>query len=88
MLCQIAATINLYIQKKMDQYKDDREEVLMALRNQKCTVYDTRLITTEPQSKANAFYEAFNMNCPASFKRKNGKLIPETGMAQNGETQL
>lgn len=88
MLCQIAATINLYIQKNMNQYKDDREELLMSLRNQKCTVFETKVITSEPQSKANAFYDAFQINCPTSFKRKNESLIPENGIAQEGSNQM
>lgn len=80
MLCQIAATINLYIQQKMKQFPDDREELLMALRNQKCTVYNTKVITSESQSKANEFYKLFGIDCPASFKRKADKIIPEKSM--------
>lgn len=77
MLCQIAATINLYIQRVMKQSPENREDLLMALRNQKCTVYDSKILTSESQSKANEFYDAFAIDCPVALLRKDGKLIPE-----------
>lgn len=80
MLCQMAATINLYIQKKTNQLPDNREELLMALRNQKCIVYDTKVVTNEPQSKANEFYQTFDIECPASFARNGNGLIPIEGI--------
>ena len=87
LLCQAAATINLYIQQKMKEYPDDREELLMTLRNQKCTVYDTKIITAEPQSKANEFYSTFGIECPSSFRKKDGKLVPDTGKEKQGNHQ-
>ena len=80
LLSQAASTINLYIQKKMRVMPDDREALLMALRNQKCTIFETKVVTTEPQAKANEFYDAFGIECPASFDRINGKLRPVKGM--------
>ena len=87
MLCQIASTINLYIQKQMNEMHDNREELLMSLRNQKCTVYDTKVITSEQQSKANEFYKAFGIRCPASFKRKESELIPEFDMKTDSQDE-
>ncbi|MBR2760883.1 MAG: transposase [Solobacterium sp.] len=80
LLCQAASTINLYIQQKMKQFPDDREELLMSLRNQKCTVHETKIVTAEPQSKANEFYKAFGIQCPASFTRNDGKITPINGI--------
>lgn len=80
MLCQIAATINLYIQQKMEKYHENREELLMVMRNQKCEVYKTKIVTSEPQAKANDLYKAFDIECPLTFKRKSGKIIPEQSM--------
>lgn len=87
MLCQIASTINLYIQKQMNEMHDNREELLMSLRNQKCTVYDTRIITSEQQSKANEFYRSFDIQCPASFRRKDSELIPEYDMKTDSQDE-
>ena len=80
LLCQIASTINLYIQQEMKQFPDDREELLMSLRNQKCVVHETKIVTAEPQSKANEFYKAFDIECPASFIRGDGKITPVKGL--------
>lgn len=88
MLCQIAATANLYIQQKMQQQTDDREELLMSLRNQKCTVYTSTVIPAESQSKANEFYEAFGIQRPTSFRKKDGILLPEYKMTINGADHM
>ena len=77
MLSMIAATINTYIQNKMNLVPDNREDLLMALRNQKCIVYATRVTTCEPQAKANEFYTAFGIKCPIAYNRKDGRLIPD-----------
>ena len=77
MLSQIAATINLYIQKKMLVHTENREDILLALRNQKCIVYKNRIITTEPQSNANLFYDKFRITCPCAFKKNGSTLIPQ-----------
>lgn len=72
LLCQIAATINLAIQKRMQQYFDHRESMFMALRNQKCEVFADRIVTYEGQSNANNYYEKLKIDCPISFvRRKN-----------------
>lgn len=82
MLSQMAATINLYIQKKMLTGAENREDILLALRNQKCIVYKNRIITTEPQSGANAFYDKFGIKCPESFKRNGSEITPQFGLKQ------
>ena len=76
-LSQIAATINVYIQKITNQIYDNREEMLMAMRNQKCMVFNDRITTSAPQAKANEFYNAFSIKCPLYIERKGGKLTPQ-----------
>lgn len=80
MLSQIAAVVNLNIQKKMLISADNREDILLALRNQKCIVYKNRIITTEPQSNANAFYDKFSIKCPEAFKRNGSEIEPQFGL--------
>ena len=43
--------------------------MFMNLRNQKCKVYDTKIITTEPTRKMNECYGTFKIECPASLPR-------------------
>ena len=76
LLCQIAATINLAIQKTMDQYFENREGMFMALRNQKCEVFAERIVTYEGQSDANQFYKKLKIDYPISFKRQKDLWIP------------
>lgn len=80
MLSQIASVINLYIQKKMIVKAENREDILIALRNQKCIVYKNRIITTEPQSNANLFYDKFNIECPCAFKKNGSVLTPQNDL--------
>ena len=77
LLSQIAATINLYIQKKMECSAENREELFLSLRNQKCQVYKSRVITCEAVSRANEFYDAFNINCALAFKKEGDHLTPQ-----------
>ena len=75
LLCQMAATINVYIQNEMKQFYDNREEMFMALHNQKCCVYDSKIVTYESQSQANKYYDKFKIDCPIYIERACGKLI-------------
>ena len=47
---------------------------LLYLRNQKCTVYKSRIVTEVPQKDANDTYKAFEMKCPSSSPFKYGVL--------------
>lgn len=67
LLSQIAATINLYIQKKMGTSFENGVEMFMELRNQKCVVYTNRIITNEAQSGASKYYRKFKIPCPVSI---------------------
>jgi len=44
------------------------------LRNQKCTVYPTRIVTDVPKKEANDTYKAFEMKCPSVIPFKDGIL--------------
>ena len=67
LLSQIAATVNLYIQQKMHSAYEDSEEMFMGLRNQKCIVYASRIVTNEGQSGATQYYNKFKIKYPVSF---------------------
>ena len=59
---------------------------LACLRNQKCTIYENRIVTDEPQREANDTYKAFKMACPDSIPIENGRLSytpPEAGSIPN-----
>ena len=71
LLCQIAATINLAIQKKMKRYYENRESMFMSLKNQKCEVFSKRIVTYEGQSGATQYYDKLKIECPISFTRKD-----------------
>ena len=74
LLCQIAATINLYVQKTLEQSYNNSVELYLGLRNQKCTVYSTRIITNEAQSSATILYDKFKIEYPNYFDKQGDKL--------------
>lgn len=77
LLSMIASTINVYVQKSMKKLANDREELFMSLRNQKCIVYKSKILTSEAQKQANEFYNGFGITCPISIDRSNGVLKPQ-----------
>jgi len=77
MLSQMAATINVYIQRKMKKYYENREDNLTALRNQKCEVVGTRIVTREGVRNVNEYYRKFKIDCPEFIQRKDGQLFPK-----------
>ena len=88
LLCQIAATINLAIQKRMSQYFENREGMFMALRNQKCEVFAERIVTYEGQSDANQFYKKLQIDYPISFKRQKDQWIASDTIPTPPENQV
>ena len=79
LLCQVAATINLAIQKRMKQYFENRDSMFMALRNQKCEVFAERIVTYEGQSNATQYYKKLNVEYPISFiRRKDSWVVSDT----------
>ena len=80
LLSQVAASINLYIQKKRHSSFEDSEEMFMGLRNQKCVVYASRIVTNEGQSAATQYYNRFKIKYPTSFDMSGNKLKPNYGI--------
>lgn len=74
LLSMIASTINVYIQKQTKKLATDREELFMSLRNQKCIVYKSKILTGEAQKKANDLYAGFDIKCPISIDRSGATL--------------
>lgn len=55
---------------------------LACLRNQKCTIYQNRIVTDEPQREANESYKALGIACPEEIPVKDGRMVyvhPEPG---------
>lgn len=55
---------------------------LACLRNQKCTIYQNRIVTDEPQREANESYKALGFACPEEIPVKDGRMVyvhPEPG---------
>lgn len=80
LLSQIAATVNLYIQKKMRWSATDSVEMFLGLRNQKCAVYSTRIVPNEPQSAATQYYNKFKIKCPTAIDTRGSELRPIYGL--------
>ena len=78
----IAATVIVHIQNKTNCIYDDKEEIFMTLRNQKCMVYKSKITNTEPQKRANEFYKAFGINCPLYIEQSCDQLIPQYHLAK------
>lgn len=76
LLSQIAATVNLYIQQKMHSAYEDSEEMFMGLRNQKCIVYASRIVTNEGQSEVTKYYDKFKIKYPVSFDTTGSTMRP------------
>ncbi len=48
---------------------------LSVMRNQKCTVYPTRVITDTPVKEVGETYAAFGIQCPESIPLVEGMLV-------------
>ena len=83
MLCQIAATINLYVQKTLELSYNNSVELYLGLRNQKCTVYSTRIITNEAQSSATILYDKFKIKYPNYFDKQGDKLQAHSSLPKS-----
>lgn len=88
LLSQIAATVNLYIQQKMHSAYEDSEEMFMGLKNQKCIVYASRIVTNEGQSGATQYYNKFKIKYPIAFDTTGTELKPLYGMTSAKDGQM
>lgn len=82
LLSYIATCIVKMIQLRLKEANLFFGSRLACLRNQKCTIYQNRIVTDEPQKEANDTYKAFKMQCPDSIPIVAGRLEyvpPEAG---------
>lgn len=77
LLSMIASTINVYVQKLTKKAATDRTELFMSLRNQKCIVYKSKVLTGEAQRIANELYSSAGIECPISIDRSGTSLVPQ-----------
>jgi len=69
LLTFIATVIVKQIQDALIKSSITPISLFMDLRNQKCKVFDDRIITHEAFKKANDCYKSFNMQCPVVIPR-------------------
>lgn len=82
LLSYIATCVVKMIQLRLKEANLFFGSRLACLRNQKCTIYENRIVTDEPQREANDTYKAFKMLCPDSIPIASGRLSytpPEAG---------
>ena len=61
------------LQSRMPAKASPMPQALAAARNQKCKVYDTKVLTCEPTSAANELYRAIGATCPVEIPLACGK---------------
>ena len=61
------------LQSRMPAKAVPMPQALAAARNQKCKVYDSKVITCEPTSAANELYRAIGATCPVEIPLPRGK---------------
>ena len=61
------------LQSRIPAGASSMPQALAAARNQKCKVYDDKVITCEPTSAANELYRAIGAKCPAEVPFVCGK---------------
>ena len=74
LLSYIATCVVKMIQLRLKEANLFFGSRLACLRNQKCTIYDNRIVTDEPQREANETYKTFGMKCPEAIPFKEGSL--------------
>ena len=96
LLSYIAACVVKMIQLRLKEANLFFGSRLACLRNQKCTIYDHRIVTDEPQKEANETYKAFGIKCPDAIPIVDGILsynppaagtIPKEKKKRNESTQ-
>ena len=75
LLSYIATCVVKMIQLRLKETNLFFGSRLACLRNQKCTIYENRIVTDEPQREANDTYKAFGMNCPDAIPIKDGRIL-------------
>jgi hypothetical protein len=72
LLMTFIATIALKkIQDTLKSTSITPESMFLNMRNQKCKIYQKKVVTQEPFKKANDCYKLFDITCPATISLKN-----------------
>lgn len=82
LLSYIATCVVKMIQLRLKEANLFLGSRLACLRNQKCTIYENRIVTDEPQREANDTYKAFGIKCPDAIPIKDGRILynpPQSG---------
>lgn len=82
LLSYVATCIVKMIQLRLKEANLFFGSRLACLRNQKCTIYENRIVTDEPRREANDTYKAFGIKCPDEIPITDGRLSyapPESG---------
>lgn len=82
LLSYIATCVVKMIQLRLKETNLFLGSRLACLRNQKCTIYENRIVTDEPQREANDTYKAFGIKCPDAITIKDGRILynpPQSG---------
>ena len=74
LLSYIATCVVKMIQLRLKEANLFFGSRLACLRNQKCTIYENRVVTDEPQREANDTYKAFGMKCPDAIPINDGRI--------------
>ena len=77
----ISSVISTHIQNETDEYIDREARMFLALRNQKCIVFQNKITTYESQSDANYYYyKKFSIGNPDYFERTDSVWEPKYGL--------
>ena len=75
----ISSVISTHIQNETGVDVDREARMFLALRNQKCMVFQNRMTPFESQSDANCYYKKFSIRNPDYFERTEHGWKPENG---------
>lgn len=76
LLSFMSATLVRMLQIDLGKTEYDPKKLFLNLRNQKCKVYSTQIITAEPVKKVNDYYRKFKITCPPKITF-SGKTLAE-----------
>ena len=78
LLVFIVSTLIKMLQEDLRDTEDTPMNLFLSLRNQKCKVYNTTIITAEPVKKVNDIYKKFFITCPPKYRLVGNKLEGDT----------
>lgn len=81
----IVATLIKMLQDDLKDTEDTPMNIFLNLRNQKCKVYNTAIITAEPVKKVNDIYKKFRITCPPKFKLNGMRLESDTRFVKSNK---